>query len=183
MTIEDTTATRLKGILAKMRHSQAMGAEGWRVAEVRRLPIPLLSCLATSLHKVERLGKWPPSLEWAMVSLIPKGTEISLADFRPISVMNVIYRLWAAVGLEDVLHWQEAWINKAQQGAHKLHGTQDVVWPLALRVDHAFLMGKPLYGIGLDYQKCFDSLPQSSATTFRGPGPARQGGATTQSNV
>ena len=160
MNLDDITADGLRIALSKMRDSQAAGAEGWRVAEVKRLPAPLLKRMAVFLNAVEAAGQWPVGLERAIVSLIPKEEEVSSAEFRPISVMSVIYRLWAAVRLQDVMAWQEAWIHHSQHGARKLHGTADVFWPLALRVEHALLTGKPLYGLSLDYQKCFDSLPQ-----------------------
>eukprot|EP00973_Karenia_brevis_P057067 7939634-Karenia_brevis.AAC.1 len=82
-------------------------------------------------------------------------------ELRPISVMSVIYRLWAAVRLRDVIVWQELWVNKAQHGARPGHSTEDVSWTLALRVEHALLTGSPLYGVNLDYRKCFDSLPHA----------------------
>ena len=65
--------------------------------------------------------------------------------------MSVIYRLWAAVRLKDVMVWQEEWMRPVQHGARKLHGTEDVFWALALRVEHSVLTGTPLYGVSLDY--------------------------------
>lgn len=75
--------------------------------------------------------------------------------------MSTIYRFWAAVRLREMMDWQEQWIHPAQHGARTAHGTEDVFWALALRVEHALLTGEPLYGTELDYKKCFDSLPQA----------------------
>ena len=61
------------------------------------------------LNEIERQGVWPESLERALVSLISKGEGDEPADLRPISVMSTIYRLWAAIRLQDVMVWPETW--------------------------------------------------------------------------
>ena len=56
--------------------------------------------------------------------------------------------------------WQESWIAPGQHGARKAHGTEDVFWTLALKLEAAVLEGRPLYGFTLDYAKCFDRVPR-----------------------
>eukprot|EP00973_Karenia_brevis_P033631 4637103-Karenia_brevis.AAC.1 len=55
--------------------------------------------------------------------------------------------------------WQEQWAHSSQHGARPGHSTTDVFWTLALQLEQALLTGTPLYGLGLDYSKCFDRLP------------------------
>ena len=48
--------------------------EGWRVAGLKDLPPPfLLDKFAQFLNRVETTGRWPRSLERALVRLVPKG--------------------------------------------------------------------------------------------------------------
>ena len=151
---------RLKEALGKMRDAQAAGMEGWRVAELKRLPLSLLNRLAQVLNAVERTGVWPATLQRALVSLVPKGEGNSPEDVRPITVMSAVYCLWASARVGHVMLWQERWIAPGQHGARKGHGTEDVYWHLAVRVEEALLDGQPLYGCSLDYAKCFDMVPQ-----------------------
>ena len=54
--------------------------------------------LAAILNEVERTGVWPHDLTRGYTSLIPKsadGEEIGPLDFRPITVLSAVYRLWA----------------------------------------------------------------------------------------
>eukprot|EP00973_Karenia_brevis_P037511 5175658-Karenia_brevis.AAC.1 len=74
--------------------------------------------------------------------------------------MSVIYRVWAVRRLQDLKSWQEEWAAKGQHGFRPGHGTQDIYWALALKVERALLQGSPLFGIGFDYKKCFDCIPQ-----------------------
>ena len=162
MEMQNLTGKHLRLRLGRMREGQACGIDGWRVAELKRLPLPMLNRLAILMGEIERKGVWPESLQRALVSFIPKGEGSSPAELRPISVMSVVYRLWAATRLEDAMKWQEARMSAAQHGARAGHGTGDVFWALALRIEHAVLEGLPLYGFNLDYAKCFDKVPRTN---------------------
>eukprot|EP00660_Eupelagonema_oceanica_P019618 gene19619-biopygen24620 len=73
MACADLTGADLRAVLAKMGGRQAGGMEGWRVRELKALPEPLLDLLARVFNAVERTGRWPPALQRALITLIPKG--------------------------------------------------------------------------------------------------------------
>lgn len=144
-----------------MGSGQAAGIEGWRVEELAALPDLLLDQLAEFYNVVERTATWPHSLERAVVSLIPKGQGSRPLDLRPISVMSVIYRVWAVRRLQDLKGWQELWATSGQHAFRADHSTEDVFWVLALQVEAALLDGRHLYGLKFDFAKCFDRLPHN----------------------
>ena len=115
------TGERLKTCLGKMRSEQAGGMEGWRVKELKRLPVALLNRLADFFELVEQYGRWPASLERAMVTFIPKhdAEQLQVEDLRPISVMSPVYRLWAATRLKEVLVWQVQWAAVGRRPARR----------------------------------------------------------------
>eukprot|EP00660_Eupelagonema_oceanica_P019619 gene19618-biopygen24621 len=160
MACADLTGADLRAVLAKMGGRQAGGMEGWRVRELKALPEPLLDLLARVFNAVERTGRWPPALQRALITLIPKGRGGEPTQMRPISVMSAVYRLWAAARLRDVIQWQERWVAPGQRGFRSGMGAEDVFWELALRVEVALLEGTDLYGVTYDYVKCFDRIPQ-----------------------
>jgi hypothetical protein len=165
MTLSDLTAADLRRALGRQGSHSAAGVEGWRVSELKELPDFLLGKLADLFNVIERTGQWPASLERALVSLIPKGDGNEPLQLRPITVTSAIYRLWASARLRDAMAWQEGWIHPGQHGFRPVHGTLDVYWAAALRVEEALLTGRPLVGLLLDYAKCFDRLPH--AVMFR----------------
>ena len=61
--------------------------------------------------------------------------------------MSVVYRLWAATRLQDIKPWQEQWAHSGQHGFRAGHGTEDVYWALAMKVEHALLTGENLCGM------------------------------------
>ena len=123
------------------------------------LPDSLLERLASLLNVIEQTGCWPDALAQGVISLISKGEGSEPNKLRPISVMSVIYRLWAAARLKHIMLWQESWIDDCLHGFRPAHSPADAWWPLALKIEHALLFGEDLSGIALDYSKCFDRVP------------------------
>ena len=156
---DELTDLDLRLTLQRQSVRSACGPDGWRVAELRALPQFLLVHLATFLNCVERLGKWPPALCQAWITLIPKGSSLSPLDQRPISVASAVYRLWAATRLRYAVDWQAGWLDDSQCGFRPQHSAVDAYWAIALAIEEALLAGTPLTGAFLDYAKCFDRLP------------------------
>ena len=162
MQLQALEGKHLRQALEKMADAQAGGVEGWRVAELKRLPKPLLNRLAALFNVIEKTSRWPKCLERSLVTLVQKSTghNTNPEDLRPITVMSAIYRLWASTRVRNVMEWQEQWAAQGQHGGRTGRGTDDVYWQLALQLEEALCSGRPLYGCCLDYSKCFDRLPQ-----------------------
>eukprot|EP01064_Diplonema_japonicum_P018815 TRINITY_DN274_c0_g1_i12.p1 TRINITY_DN274_c0_g1~~TRINITY_DN274_c0_g1_i12.p1 ORF type:complete len:1432 (+),score=270.25 TRINITY_DN274_c0_g1_i12:1996-6291(+) len=154
------TGIRLKQVLKKKTARSAAGVDGWRMAELRRLPVSILDAWAVFLNEVEETGKWPESALTALVTLIPKTKNAGPLEHRPITVTSAVYRLWACTRLGDILEWQESWIHKTQHGFRARHGTEDVLMDICTRIEEAAMDKTPLLGVALDFAKCFDTVPQ-----------------------
>eukprot|EP00662_Eupelagonemidae_sp_cell21_P057018 gene57018-biopygen114705 len=167
MRLDPLTAADLRRALGRMSSCSAGGLEGWRPAELKRLPLPLLELVATMLNCFEDTGEWPDALLEAFITLIPKdGAAGGPLDLRPITVTSALYRLWAATRVRQVLEWQELWLPRGARGFRLGSSTDDVYYTLALRIERALLRGEPLVGLGLDLAKAFDSLPQTIMLTL-----------------
>ncbi len=105
--------------------------------ELKALPIPLLDLLARLFNTIERTARWPPALQRALITLVPKGLGGEPEQMRPISVMSAVYRLWATTRLQVVMRWQERWAAAGQRGFRTAMGADDVFWELGLRFEHA----------------------------------------------
>ena len=68
--------------------------------EIKALPLPWFSGLAILLELIETIGVWPQGLWDAYIAMILKvdGDSTPLGQ-RPLSVLLVVYRLWAAFRL------------------------------------------------------------------------------------
>ena len=88
------------GCLFFCRSGDAGGLDGWAWNEIKALPLPWFSGLGILLELVETTGVWPQGLLDAFFTMIPKvdGDSTPLGQ-RPLSVLPVVYRLWASLRL------------------------------------------------------------------------------------
>ena len=153
------TVEMIQDTLKRMSNDTSAGVDGWRVRELKALP-QLLDLLADLFNLIEQTGTWPDALCTGVISMIPKGDGMSPSKLRPISVMPTLYRLWSATRVGEVLAWQESWAHPNMFGFRHVKGCEDAFWQLSLRVEHALLHDRPICGIGLDFAKAFDRIPQ-----------------------
>ena len=108
-----TTGRDLQEV-ARAKKSTAGGLDGWAWNEVKALPLPWFSGLAILLELVESTGTWPQGLLDAYIAMIPKadGDSTPLGQ-RPLSVLPVVYRLWASLRLGHLREWVEGWLPKS----------------------------------------------------------------------
>ena len=99
--------------VARAKKSTAGGLDGWAWNEIKALPLPWFSGLAILLELVESTGTWPQGLLDAYIAMIPKADGDSTPlDQRPLSVLPVVYRLWASLRLGHLREWVEGWLPK-----------------------------------------------------------------------
>ena len=93
----------------------------------------------------------------AEVVLIPKpgGDPDMPLQLRPITLLPVIYRLWARIRLRAVDAWRSAW-DPAVASACK--GPDGQAWDLAWALAVAPVHGQAVSGVAVDLSKCYDSV-------------------------
>jgi hypothetical protein len=100
----------------------------------------------------------------AVVALLPKDDSGEALRQRPITLLSVIYRLWASTRVKDLIQWQENWIQACQGGFRPKHGPEQMVFKTALEIEAALLNDDPWCGIHFDYKKCYDQIPWQLVT-------------------
>ena len=100
--------------VARAKKSTDGGLNGWAWNEIKALPLPWFSGLAVLLELVETSGTWPQGLLDACIAMIPKvdGDSTTLGQ-RPLSVLTVVYRLWASLRLGHLREWVEGLFSKS----------------------------------------------------------------------
>ena len=107
---------------------------------------------------------WPPALTWGSTPLLPKGrTPHSPLNLRPLTILSVIYRIWAGVRASQLRQWQESWIHPSLHGGRAGHETLDGVFETNLHIEQAQEAGTNLYLLLLDYRKFFDFVIQGAS--------------------
>ena len=93
--------------VARAKKSTAGGLDGWAWNEIKALPLPWFSWSCYFLELVETTGVWPQGLLDSYIATIPKadGDSTPRLGQRLLSVLPVVYRLGASLGLDHLREW------------------------------------------------------------------------------
>ena len=111
--------------------------------------------------------------EWhhALVTAIHKKGRVELCEnYRPISLLNVWYKVYAAlVHKRLVAAGSEERLSKTQFGFRSDHSTSDAIFVLRRRVELAAAQrGGQMFVTALDWSKAFDSInPEAMLAALR----------------
>ena len=120
-----------------LRKSATAGSlDGWGWRELKVLPVAWFDNLARVLAKVEELGVWPDGLLDAYIAMIPKtdGDATPLGQ-RPLSVLPVVYRLWASTRMGQLGDWFQSWVPDSVFSAGGGRGSVEAWYTSALDIE------------------------------------------------
>ena len=165
MTLEPLTGIFLATV-ARETAASAPGLDMWRPEALSALGhwFPgLFDDLAAILEYVELTGRWPTPMFSAYTSLIPKDETLfdpRATDFRPITVLSGIYRLWSKARFISALQWQEAWVGKEVYGCRKTRNSEQLAIRIAMDLEASAYGGSEFVGgVSYDFRKAFDLVP------------------------
>ena len=150
--------------VARVQKSTAGGLDGWAWNEIKALPLPWFSGLAILLGLVETTGVWPQGLLDAYKPMIPKadGDSTPLGQ-RPLSVLPVVYRLWASLRLGHLREWVEGWLPKSVFSLGNGLSSVEAWFSTALDIEEVLsgTGGDQLHVMVADVIKSFDTVDRS----------------------
>ena len=145
--------------VARAKKATAGGVDGWAWNEVKALPLPWFSGLAILLELVESTGSWPQGLLDA-----PKadGDSPPLGQ-RPLSVLPVVYRLWASFRLGHLREWVEGWLPGSVYSLGNSLSAVEAWFSTALDIEEVLsgTGGDQLHVMIADFIKSFDTVDRS----------------------
>ena len=146
--------------VARAKKSTAGGLDGWAWNEIKALPLPWFSG-AILLELVESTGIWPQGLLDAYIAMIPKadGDSTPLGQ-RPLSVLPVVYRLWASLRLGHLREWVEGWLPKSVYSLGNGLSSVEAWFSTALDIEEVLsgTGGDQLHVMVADVIKSFDTV-------------------------
>ena len=137
----------LRGIARGLRPRVAAGADGWRALELKELPEVFWDRLADFLGACEAVGRWPEPLRVGIVALLP----------RPIVLLPLVYRIWAAARRPEV----RAWVAGAGADGAEIpgRGADEAALEAECLGDETGDEDETLCGVFLDCSKCYERVP------------------------
>ena len=124
------------------------------------LPDEWHTAVARLLQQVQESGDWPENALNAYVVLIPKGQGTDIKMQRPITVLELFYRIFAK---GTVRTWRRTLMNEylgeEAMGFRTASGTRHLAQFLSDVVASRTLDGKEVWFAKFDIHKCYDSIP------------------------
>ena len=117
---------------------------GWGWRELKVLPLSWYDELARILTKVEDVGVWPDGLLDAFIAMIPKtdGDATPLSQ-RPLSVLPVVYRIWASARMSQLDGWFKSWVPDSVFSAGSGRSSVEAWYTSSLDIEE-FLLVLPI---------------------------------------
>uniref|UniRef100_A0A3B1J8B1 Reverse transcriptase domain-containing protein n=1 Tax=Astyanax mexicanus TaxID=7994 RepID=A0A3B1J8B1_ASTMX len=154
------TKEELEAAITRLKANKSPGTDGfpnewYKVFRAELVPY-LLEVFNSAL--IER--KMPPSWKEAIISVIPKEGKDALdcGSYRPISVLNVDYKLYTSIIAKRLENILPLIIDKDQTGFIKNRQTHDNIRRTLHIMDHIKQHNSTAALVSLDAEKAFDSV-------------------------
>ena len=115
--IESVSMTEIEGALRSFKKDRSPGLDGWPVEFFIHLFDLMGKDLLNAVEYNRKYGRITPSLNSTFLALIPKKDKpTTFADFRPISLCNLIYKLTSKIIVVRLKPHLDSHISKEQFG-------------------------------------------------------------------
>ena len=161
MPLPPITVDSWKRAVQRKKKTSATGLDQVSRVDLLQLPDDLTECLIDITRRAEKGEGWPQQMMEAAVSAIQKIPDASLTkDFRPITVMSMVYRTWSSIRAKQALTWLAQFAPPGLVGNQPHKTTAKIWYTIQLEIEQALHLGEPLSGYVTDVVKCFNILPR-----------------------
>lgn len=151
----------LESLIARKKKSSASGLDGVSILDLRSMPPGALSCFCQLFTEAETTGSWPSQLlEGKVVSLAKNDSPSEVMDYRPITILGLLYRCWGSFHSRHAIRQLESILPDTLFGSRPSRYAGQVWAQLLWAVEEATAHQIALSGIFADIQKAFNCLPR-----------------------
>jgi len=161
MVLQPITLSRWKQAIKSKKASSATGLDGVSRRDLLAFPDELHIQLLEILEQAETTGQWPLQLLCGAVHSLEKIPNAqNVAQYRPITIMPLVYRIYTTLRSREVLQHLAKYVPPTLLGNMPGKQATSLWWSLQHRVELALQMKAPLTGATSDLIKAFNHLPR-----------------------
>ena len=152
----------LRGCIAHKSSTTSCGLDGVSLTDLKSMPQGALANFVTMFHHAEATGLWPSQVVSGRVSCLAKVPQPArVLDFRPITVLGLLYRCWGTFHARHAIRCLDAVLPLGLYGSRPSRYAGQVWSHLLWSIEHAYACDINLCGLIVDIQKAFNYLPRA----------------------
>ena len=155
------TGDLLWDVVRHIPRAEAQGLDAWSPDDLKAMPKKAFDDLADVLAQLGAEGKWLEGLSEAIVALFPKKDDHGPLAQRPISLLPMVYKLWAAACGAILKDWFAKEGHASAWGQGKGKGADTAAWMAAAQAELASAGGYDAFAAYIDCEKCYDHISLS----------------------
>lgn len=155
------TPADMAQIIRTKRKRTSPGLDGVSLVDLQSMPERVLRAFCRMYGDIESTGCWPEQLvKGKVVSLAKVPNPSSPADFRPITVFSILYRVWSSFHAKKALAFLDPLLPGSMFGNRPGRYAAQVWAKLLWCIENSFRDEVDLSGMAADLQKAFNMLPR-----------------------
>jgi exonuclease III len=161
----DFTLSEIKNVIANLKSNKAPGCDTVKNEFYKALPEIGIEYLLNIFNKVMEEERLPR--EWSRIKmyfLYKKGERSNPKNYRGIALLNTVVKIFTRLIEMRLRHWAEICnlLPESQSGFRRERSCVDNIFVLHTMIFHQVMVKrKELYGLFVDFEAAFDSVPQS----------------------
>lgn len=126
------------------------------------MPKHLKLQLLELIDHIEQTGVWPDQLvHGGVFSLEKKLGASQVHEFRPITVLPTVYRVWSTIGSRELIAFLSTFVPSQLYGNVKGRSSVNMWWSAQAMAEQCMYDEQVAVGVIADLQKAFNTLPRS----------------------
>ncbi|CAE7244768.1 unnamed protein product [Symbiodinium sp. CCMP2592] len=167
MALEPITLSVWQAAVRAKSTRSATGLDGVSRQDLLLMPPELTIELIRLCEHAEQHGVWPRQMLQGVVTALEKVPSASLVtQFRPISVLSMVYRVWGSIRARQCLRHLSQFVPPGLLGNVPGRSASNAWYSIQLAVERSFREGLPLSGFSADLVKAFNLLPRAPTFAF-----------------
>lgn len=157
--IPDIDVSEISAALGQLRNGRAPGDDGITTELLKAGGLPVQKALAELFNAVVHRGATPEAWSRSVVVLFfKKGDKALLKNYRPISLLSHVYKLFSRVVTNRLATRLDEYQPPEQAGFRKGYSTVDHIHTVRQIIQKTEEYNQPLCMAFVDYEKAFDSI-------------------------
>eukprot|EP00972_Heterocapsa_arctica_P068721 10154672-Heterocapsa_arctica.AAC.1 len=152
------TGRKLQAVALGIRPNKGAGLDGWTIPELRAIRPDHWDELAAILRRCEYLCFWPEGVAGSIICMLPKEAGDAPTAQRPIGLLPMVYRIWAAARNDEVRKWARSKGQDDAWGGKPGAGAMDAAFSLGVEGEAALEEGHCMGAVFLDCSKCYEII-------------------------